>query len=156
MNLESNTMKKANNRKFKTHFAIPLSELKMFFFVGGGGLQIYGRKKRRGRKSSSSSTLQPREQKVKESRRVRWQMRQVLVTPLPGLGWGLSFKNTILALFIMYVWTPLMSRNFWISETLTTSWYDDLLICNRQTHLHNAENQIRARPPKFPVIIGKP
>jgi len=31
-------------------------------------------------------TLQPREQKLKESRRLRSQTWQVLVTPLPGLG----------------------------------------------------------------------
>lgn len=72
--------------------------------------------------------LQPREQKVKESRRLRSQTRQVFVTPLPGLGWGLSFKKTILALFMIYVWTPVISKYFWISETLITSWYDDLLI----------------------------
>lgn len=47
--------------------------------------------------------LQPREQKRKESRRLRSQTSQVLVTPLPGLGCGLSFKKTTLALLIMYV-----------------------------------------------------
>lgn len=33
-----------------------------------------------------NDTLQPREQKEKESRRPRSQTRQVLVTPLPGRG----------------------------------------------------------------------
>jgi len=47
--------------------------------------------------------LHPREQKRKESRRLRSHTSQVLVTPFPGRGCGLSFKNTTLALLIMYV-----------------------------------------------------
>lgn len=76
------------------------------------------------------STLQAMEQKVNEWRMVLSQTWHVLVTPFPFpcLGWGLSFKNTIFALFIMYVWTPLMSTVFGISDTLITSWYEDLLI----------------------------
>lgn len=73
--------------------------------------------------------MQPREQNLKESRRLLSQTWQVFVTPLPGLGCGLSFKKTTLALLIMYVWTEEMSKYFWISFTLITSWYDDLLIC---------------------------
>lgn len=46
-------------------------------------------------------TLQPREQKRKESTRLRSQTSQVLVTPFPGLGCGLSLRKTILALLIM-------------------------------------------------------
>lgn len=74
-------------------------------------------------------TLQPREQKRKESRRLLQHISQVFVTPLPILGWGLSLRNTIFALLIIYVWTQEMSINFCISFTLTTLWYEDLLIC---------------------------
>lgn len=91
-------------------------------------------------------TLQPREQKEKESRRLRSQTRQVLVTPFPGLGWGLSFKNTILALLIMYVWTPVISMYFCISATLITSWYDDLLIYKIQYNFINPSNITVAVP----------
>jgi len=74
-------------------------------------------------------TLQPREQNLKESRRLLQQISQVFVTPLPILGWGLSLRNTIFALLIIYVWTQAMSMNFCISFTLTTLWYEDLRIC---------------------------
>jgi hypothetical protein len=47
--------------------------------------------------------LQPREQKRKESRRLRSHTSQVLVTPFPGLGCGLSLRKTTFALLIMYV-----------------------------------------------------
>jgi hypothetical protein len=46
-------------------------------------------------------TLQPREQKRNVSRRLRSQTSQVLVTPLPGLGCGRSFRNTTRALLMM-------------------------------------------------------
>ena len=46
-------------------------------------------------------TLQPREQNRNESRRLRSQTSQVLVTPFPGLGWGRSLRKTTLALLIM-------------------------------------------------------
>lgn len=46
------------------------------------------------------STLQPREQNLKESRRLLSQTSQVLRTPFPGLGWGRSLMNTTLALLI--------------------------------------------------------
>ena len=56
--------------------------------------------------------MHPREQKRKVSRRLRSQTSQVLVTPLPGLGCGRSFRNTTRALLMMYVCTPVMSSTF--------------------------------------------
>lgn len=47
---------------------------------------IKKKKKENEEKFKIDFTLQPREQKVKESRRLRSQTRQVFVTPLPGLG----------------------------------------------------------------------
>ena len=79
-------------------------------------------------RENESPTLQPKEQNLKESRRLLQQISHVLVTPFPGLGCGLSFKNTIFALLIMYVWTHDMSMYFWISLTLTTLWYEERLI----------------------------
>lgn len=78
-------------------------------------------------------TLQPSEQKRNVSKRLLPQISQMWGTPLfPALGWGLSFRNITLALFITYVWTPLISNTFCTSETLTTSWYEDLLICQKK------------------------
>lgn len=48
-------------------------------------------------------TLQPKEQNLNESRRLRQQISQVLVTPLPGRGCGRSLRKTIFALLMMYV-----------------------------------------------------
>lgn len=84
-------------------------------------------------------TLHPKEQKRKGSNRFllhishKWEL---LLPPLTAAlllvlswFWGLSFRKRTLALLITYVWTPLISKTFWISVTLTTSWYEDLLIC---------------------------
>ncbi len=67
-------------------------------------------------------TLQPREQNLKLSRRLRSHDSQVLVTPLAARGCGLSLRNTIRALLMMYVCTLVMSSTFWISDTRITSW----------------------------------
>lgn len=47
------------------------------------------------------TTLHPREQNLKETRRLLQQISQVFVTPFPGLCCGLSFRKTIFALLIM-------------------------------------------------------
>lgn len=73
-------------------------------------------------------TLQPREQKRNGSNKLLPQISQIWAPPFPAFGWGLSFKNITLALLITYVWTPLISKASSISATLTTSWYEDLLI----------------------------
>jgi predicted Zn-ribbon and HTH transcriptional regulator len=67
-------------------------------------------------------SLQPSEQNRNVSSRLRSHVSQVLVTPLAGLGCGRSFRNTTLALLIMYVCTPDISSTFCISETRMTSW----------------------------------
>lgn len=74
-------------------------------------------------------TLQPSEQKRNMSKRLLPQTWQTLDPPLPDLGCGRSFRNKTFALFITYVCTSSIFNTFSISETLTTSWYDDLLIC---------------------------
>jgi hypothetical protein len=73
--------------------------------------------------------LQPREQKRNESGRLRQQISQVLVTPLPGLACGRPLRNTILALLITYVCTCERSISFPTSDTRITLWYDDRRIC---------------------------
>ena len=73
--------------------------------------------------------MQPREQKRNESGRLRQQISQVLVTPLPGLACGRPLRNTILALLITYVCTCEMSISFPTSDTRITLWYDDRRIC---------------------------
>lgn len=88
-------------------------------------------------------TLQPSEQKRNVSKRLLPQISQMWGTPLfPALGWGLSFRNITLALFITYVWTPLISNTFCTSETLTTSWYEDLLICQKKTQQGKKNNTL--------------
>jgi hypothetical protein len=77
----------------------------------------------------SALTLHPREQKRNESGRLRQQISQVLVTPLPGLACGRPLRNTILALLITYVCTCEMSISFPTSDTRITLWYDDRRIC---------------------------
>ena len=75
-----------------------------------------------------SLTLHPKEQNLNGSSKLLPQISQMWETPFPDFGCGLSFRNNTLALFITYVCTPLISNTFWISATLTTSWYEDLLI----------------------------
>ena len=79
--------------------------------------------------------MQPREQKRNESGRLRQQISQVLVTPLPGLACGRPLRNTILALLITYVCTCEMSISFPTSDTRITLWYEDRRICMVVTHL---------------------
>jgi hypothetical protein len=95
-------------------------------------LATVARKKEEDRDESIiSSTLHPREQNRNESGRLRQQISQVLVTPLPGLACGLPLRNTILALLITYVCTCAMSISFPTSDTRITLWYDDRRICTR-------------------------
>jgi hypothetical protein len=80
--------------------------------------------------------LHPREQKRKESGRLRQQISQVLVTPLPGLACGRPLRNTILALLITYVCTWEMSISFPTSDTRITLWYDERRICMPIYHIY--------------------
>jgi hypothetical protein len=82
------------------------------------------------------------------SSRLRSQTSQVLVTPLPGLGWGRSLRNTTRALLMMYVCTPVMSSTFCISDTRITSWYDDLRICS----IHDMDGQATRESPRYRSI----
>ena len=81
-------------------------------------------------------TLHPREQNRKESGRLRQQISQVLVTPLPGLVCGRPLRNTILALLITYVCTCEMSISFPTSDTRITLWYDERRICMPIFHIY--------------------
>ena len=87
--------------------------------------------------------MQPREQKRNESGRLRQQISQVLVTPLPGLACGRPLRNTILALLITYVCTCEMSISFPTSDTRITLWYDDRRICMA----HDTHQLGQRRPP---------
>jgi len=98
--------------------------------------------------------LQPREQKRNESGRLRQQISQVLVTPLPGLACGRPLRNTILALLITYVCTCEMSISFPTSDTRITLWYDDRRICMVVTHLGQRRPAGRPAAKKKIGLIG--
>ena len=49
---------------------------------------------------SNHRTLHPREQNLNGSNKLLPQISQMWATPLPDFGWGLSFRNNTLALFI--------------------------------------------------------